>query len=122
MTDGENTVPPDPVEAAQAAKDRGVRIDTVGIGSPAGTTLEVEGFKVHTQLDEATLQQIADTTDGTYYPAADQDDLATIYDDVGSRLVVKTEPFELTPLLAAGGLALLLVGSLTSLRWFGRMP
>ena len=45
-----------------------------------------------------------------------------IYDDVGSRLVVKTEPFELTPLLAAGGFALLLVGGLTSLRWFGRMP
>ena len=67
MTDGENTVPPDPFAAAQDAKDRGVRIDTVGIGSPGGTTLEVEGFKVHTQLDEATLQQIADMTDGTYY-------------------------------------------------------
>ena len=45
LTDGENTVEPDPLEAAQeAAQDRGVRIDTVGIGSPAGTTLEVEGF------------------------------------------------------------------------------
>src|SRR4029079_6598935 len=41
MTDGENTVAPDPFQAAQAAKDRGVRIDTVGIGSPGGTTLEV---------------------------------------------------------------------------------
>ena len=44
LTDGENTEPPDPLEAAQAAADRGVRIHTVGIGSPAGTTLEVEGF------------------------------------------------------------------------------
>ncbi len=55
LTDGENTVEPDPREAAQAARDRGIRIDTVGIGSPAGTTLEVEGFLVHTQLDEAAL-------------------------------------------------------------------
>ena len=44
---------PDPRAGAQEAKDRGIRIDTVGIGSPLGATLEVEGFLVHTQLDEA---------------------------------------------------------------------
>ena len=47
---------------------------------------------------------------------------SAIYEDVGSRLVVRTEPFELTPLLAAVGFALLVVGGVTSLRWFGRMP
>jgi hypothetical protein len=61
-------------------------------------------------------------TDGTYYAAADQDDLGRIYDDVGSRLIVKTEPFELTPLFAMAGFGLLVVGGLSSLRWFGRMP
>lgn len=122
LTDGENTVQSDPLAAAQEARDRGVRIDTVGIGSPAGTTIEVEGFLVHTQLDAAALQAIADRTDGTYHAAEDLDDLSAIYDEVGSRLVVRTEPFELTPLLAAVGFALLLVGGLFSLRWFGRMP
>ena len=39
-----------------------------------------------------------------------------------NRLVVRTEPFELTPLLAGLGFALLLVGGVASLRWFGRMP
>jgi Ca-activated chloride channel family protein len=122
LTDGENTVNSDPLEAAQAAKDRGVRIDTVGIGTPEGATLEVEGFKIHTQLDAAALQSIAEHTGGTYYAAADQADLSAIYDDVGSRLVVRSEPFELTPLFAGLGFALLVVGGLTSLRWFGRMP
>jgi Ca-activated chloride channel family protein len=122
LTDGENTVAPDPRDGAQAAKDRGIRIDTVGIGSQAGATLEVEGFLVHTQLDEAALQGIAAMTDGTYYRAADGEDLSAIYDEVGSRLVVRTEAFELTPLLAAVGFVLLLIGGLTSLRWFGRMP
>jgi hypothetical protein len=61
-------------------------------------------------------------TDGTYYRAADEEDLSAIYDEVGSRLVVRTEAFELTPLLAAVGFVLLLIGGLTSLRWFGRMP
>jgi Ca-activated chloride channel homolog len=122
LTDGENTVSPDPMEAAQAAKDRGVRIDTVGIGSPEGTTLEVEGFLVHTQLDEAVLRSISDLTEGTYYAAAGGEDLSAIYEDVGSRLVVRSEPLELTPLFAALGFTLLLVGGVTSLRWFGRMP
>jgi Ca-activated chloride channel family protein len=122
LTDGENTADPDPLEAVQAAKHMGVRVHTVGIGTAAGTTLEVEGFMVHTQLDEAALREIATLTDGTYHAAADQEDLATMYDDVGSRLVVRSEPFELTPLLAGLGFGLLLVGGLTSLRWFGRMP
>ena len=100
----------------------GVRIDTVGIGTPGGTTLEVEGFRVHTQLDEAALKAIAQRTDGTYYAAADQGDLAKIYGDVGSHLVVRTEPFELTPLFASAGFLLLVIGGASSLRWFRRMP
>jgi Ca-activated chloride channel homolog len=122
LTDGENTVRPDPLEAAQVAKDRGVRIDTVGFGSPEGTTLEVEGFLIHTSLNEAALRDVSTLTDGTYYPAASEEDLTAIYDDVGSRLVVRTEPFELTPLFAVLGFTLLLVGGVLSLRWFGRMP
>ncbi len=122
ISDGENTEGRDPLEAAGAAADRGVRIDTVGIGTPGGTTLEVEGFRVHTQLDEAALKAIAGRTDGTYYAAADQGDLAKIYGDVGSHLVVRTEPFELTPLFASAGFLLLVIGGASSLRWFGRMP
>jgi Ca-activated chloride channel family protein len=122
FTDGENTEEPDPGEAVQAARDRGIRIDTVGIGTAAGTTLEIDGFAIHTSLDETVLQAIAAATDGTYYPATDQDDLTRVYDDVGSKLVVRTEPFELTPLFAIAGFTLLVVGGAVSLRWFGRMP
>jgi Ca-activated chloride channel homolog len=122
LSDGENTAPPDPLEAGQVAKARGVRIHTIGIGSPAGTTLQVEGFQVHTELDEATLRDIATMTDGTYHAAADGDDLTAIYQDIGSQLVVRDEPFELTSILAALGFAVLLIGGVGSLRWFGRMP
>jgi len=122
FSDGENTVNPDPTGAIQAARDRGVRVDTVGIGTAAGATLEIDGFRIHSSLDEAVLQDIAQQTDGTYYPATDQADLSRIGDDVERRFVVKTEPFELTSLFAMGGFALLAVGGLASLRWFGRMP
>ena len=39
---------------------------TVGVGTTAGTTLDLDGFKVQTALDESLLQQISDLTKGTY--------------------------------------------------------
>src|SRR5690242_902273 len=63
LSDGENNENPDPLEAAKVAADRGVRIYTIGIGSPAGTTLHVNGFTVHTSLDEAMLQHVAQLTE-----------------------------------------------------------
>jgi Ca-activated chloride channel family protein len=99
-----------------------VRIDTVGFGTTEGMTLEVDGFRVHSSLDEEVLAAVAEITDGEYFAAADPEALARIYDDVGGRLIVREEPFELTPLFAMAGFALLLVGGLASLRWFGRMP
>ena len=122
LTDGENTAPPNPLAAAQVAADRGVRIDTVGIGSAAGATLHVEGFAVRTRLDEATLQQIAQLTDGAYYSAEDEQDLRAIYENLGSRLVSKPELTEVTSMLAGAGLLALLAGGACSLLWFSRLP
>ena len=51
LTDGENTAPPDPFEAAYFAAEHGVRIYSIGIGSTAGTTLNINGYTVHTQLN-----------------------------------------------------------------------
>jgi Ca-activated chloride channel homolog len=122
LTDGENTAPPDPVEAAQAAADRGVRIHTVGIGSAEGAILEVEGFSVHTRLDEAMLQQIADLTDGVYYNAQNEEDLAAIYENLDPEFVIKPEEMEVTSLFAGASLVLMLLGGACSLVWFSRMP
>jgi Ca-activated chloride channel family protein len=122
LTDGENTGPPDPFAAAQAAADRGVRIYTIGIGSPLGATLEVEGYIVHTQLDEPTLQQIARMTDGVYYNAADEEQLQAIYANLRPQLVIKTEQTEVTSLFAGAGILVFLIGGSISLLWFGRWP
>ncbi len=74
LSDGENNQSIDPVEAAHAALVHDVPIDALGFGTTAGTTLDLDGFSVHTALDEATLKQITDAAGGTYYPAqGDQD-------------------------------------------------
>ena len=69
LTDGENNASPDPLEAAQTAADRGVRIYTIGIGSGAGSLLHIEGLTIRSRLNEELLQQIAQITNGSYYHA-----------------------------------------------------
>jgi Ca-activated chloride channel family protein len=122
LSDGENNENPDPAAAAQAAADQGVRIYTVGIGSATGTTVNVEGFQVFTQLDEATLQGISDTTGGTYYAATDAQQLRSVYDNIDTQVVLQPQMTEITSLLAGMSLLLLFAGGLSSLLWLGRLP
>ena len=122
LTDGENNQSPDPVAAADLAADLGVRVYTVGIGSAAGTTIEVEGFTVHTSLDEAMLQNISSTTGGVYYNAGDEEQLRKIYNDLKPKLSIKPEDMELTSIFAGVGMIVFLIGGMLSLLWFGHVP
>ena len=122
LTDGENTASPDPLEIAQLAAQAGVRIYPVGIGSPEGAVLEIEGFQVITQLDETALKDIASLTNGQYYRAEDAENLGEIYKNVDLRLKVEGEKTEVTSLVAGLSLLLFLTGQAVSLLWFGRMP
>jgi Ca-activated chloride channel homolog len=122
LTDGENNQSPDPIAAAELAADLGVRVYTVGIGSAAGTTIEVEGFTVHTSLDEAMLQSISNTTGGVYYNAGDEEQLRKIYNDLKPKLSIKPEDMELTSIFAGVGMIVFLIGGMLSLLWFGHVP
>ncbi len=122
LTDGENNESPDPLAAAKTASDRGVRIYTVGIGSAEGTVVHVNGFTVHTQLDEATLQKIAQISGGTYYNAESEKDLVNIYSNLDPKLVIKPQEMEITSFFAGAGIFVLLVGAAFSLIWFSRLP
>jgi Ca-activated chloride channel family protein len=122
LTDGENNENPDPAVATQAAADQGVRIYTVGIGSAAGADVTVGGFQLHTQLDEAALQGIAQTTGGTYYNATDAQQLRSIYDNLDTQLVIQPQMVEMTGLLAGLSLLLMLAGAAASMFWLGRLP
>jgi len=122
LTDGENNASPNPLAAAQASADRGVRIFTIGIGSAAGIELKVNGFTVFTQLDEELLKQIAQLTGGVYYNAQNEKDLYSIYDNLDPQLIIKPEKMEVTSVFAGASIAILLVGGVFSLLWFSRLP
>jgi Ca-activated chloride channel family protein len=122
LTDGENTGAPEPLDVAQVSAEAGVRIYPVGIGSTDGAILEIDGFNILSQLDEMALQQIASVTNGAYYRAEDEESLAEIYENIDLRLTISGETMEVTAIVAAVSLLLLMVGGLLSLLWFGRMP
>jgi Ca-activated chloride channel family protein len=122
LSDGENNEEPDPLAVALDAAVRGIRIHTVGIGSPDGTILDLGGFKLHTQLNEVLLKQIALTTAGTYTNAQTVADLQHVYDGLSSQLVVKPEPVEVTALFAGLAVAMLALATVTSYAWLGRLP
>ena len=122
LTDGENTSPPDPLAAAALAADLGVRIYTIGIGTTSGATVTLDGFTVHSALDEGVLQTISEFSGGQYYNAGNEADLSRIYDDLKPKLSVKTEEMEITSVLAGIGMLTFLIGGVLSFLWFGRLP
>lgn len=122
LTDGENNMDPDPLAAAQFAADRGVPIHTIAIGSVEGTILEVNGFTVHTKVDEATLQEIAAITNGLYFNAETEEDLQTIYENIEPQFRINQEETEVTAVFAGLSILILLAGGMLSLLWFSHVP
>jgi Ca-activated chloride channel family protein len=121
LSDGENTSRPDPVKLAEVASTAGVRIHAIGVGTKAGTVVEIDGFSVATALDENLLKKIAEVTDGTYDQAGDADALARIYKSIELESKNVEKPREATALFASGAGLLLVLGSALSLVWFGRV-
>lgn len=76
VTDGENHED-DALRAAERAAERGVKVYTIGIGTPEGAPINIDGDFIRdekgeivvSKLDETTLQKIAATTEGAYIRA-----------------------------------------------------
>lgn len=121
LTDGQRTTGVDPLEAAQWAADRGVRVYTVGVGTVAGETIGFEGWSMRVRLDEDTLKAVAQRTQAEYFHAATAADLKKVYETLSSRLTVEKKETEVAALFALAGAALLVLAGLLSLWWFGRV-
>jgi Ca-activated chloride channel family protein len=74
--------------AASVAEKAGVHIDTVGVGTTAGSTVDVDGYHLFTALNVATLKSISQATGGTYHPASDAGELDGIASSIDLRLTV----------------------------------
>lgn len=143
LTDGASNAGPEPIDAAQQAADRGVRVYTIGFGTAnpgpmdpvcapslvgreppgggpgfgGGTGGGTGGFGggggFRRGIDEDTLKQVAELTDGTYYPAESAEQLQGVFRGLPTNLITKHEVLEVSVGLVAfsslfAGLALLL--------------
>jgi Ca-activated chloride channel homolog len=107
--------------AAAVAQKAGVHVDTVGVGTAAGTTVDVEGYHLFTALDEATLKSISEATGGAYHPASDATQLNGIASSINLRLTVTNQPLPLAGAFIALALALLVAGAVLTVATTGRV-
>ena len=107
--------------AASVAEKAGVHIDTVGVGTIAGTTVDVDGYHLFTALEPATLTSISQATGGTYHPASNASELDGIASSINLRLTVTNEPLPLAGAFIVLALALLAAGAVLTVTRTGRV-
>ena len=138
MTDGQNNAGNvDPLTAAQAAQALDVKVYTIGVGEQGLAPMPVgrnpfTGEQVYqnepVDIDEATLQKIAQMTGGQYYRADNAKRFQQIYAEINK--LEKTEEVinkftqyrELFPWVVAGGLVLLLTELVLGQSLMRRLP
>ena len=136
LTDGVSNAGPLPLDAAQQAADRGVRVYTIGFGtasesSPFGGPQCLNrdpffggppfggggGGRFRRGIDEETLKQVADMTGGTYYSAESADDLQEVFRNLPTYLIAKHETTEISVAFAAMGAFLAAIAIFLSQVW-----
>lgn len=99
LTDGENTAGEiDPKAAAELAKTLGVKVYTIGVGTRGVAPFPVRRFDgrivirdEQVNIDEVTLNEIADTTGGKYFRATDTASLEAIYNEINQLETTEVE-------------------------------
>ena len=116
----------DPLQAAEEAQGRGVRIYTVALGTDEGTVTLTDQLGneevVPVPPDRETLSRIAEITGGQSFDAPSEEALEQVYAELGSDVGSKEEKTDVTWAFAGAGALLLLAGGLLSAFWFNRMP
>lgn len=125
LTDGVNNSGfVDPKTATELAKELGIKVYTIGIGtngmadfpySKDPRTGQLQFRKQQVEIDEKLLQFIADETEGQYFRATNNTKLEAIYDEIDKLEKTKIEEFKYTNfdekyrifVFIAGGLLLL---------------
>lgn len=127
LTDGVSTGGPSPLDVAQFAVDRGIRIYTIGFGTPDGF-IEFGGGqfqgnepnergRFRTGIDENVLQAVADLTGGEYYTAESAEELQSVFDNLPTSLILRHDVIEISVAFVALGALLAISAVLLSMWW-----
>jgi Ca-activated chloride channel family protein len=132
LTDGVSNFGPLPLDAAQQAVDRGIRVYTIGFGTEKGPQLGQGsepfgggggffggqgGGRFRAGIDEDTLKQIASQTGGTYYSASSASELEKVFNSLPTYIITRHETTEISVLFAAIGALLAAAAVVLSMMW-----
>ena len=135
LTDGSNNRGDiSPLTAAEIAKSFGIRVYTIGVGTnglaryPMPVAGGVQYIQVPVEIDQKTLQSIAQKTDGEFYRAKDTKGLHEVYQQIDklekTKLNVKkfSKRYEAFMPFALGALLALLLELLLRVTLLKRIP
>lgn len=123
LSDGETTDGRPNDEAAAAAQQAGIAVNTIAFGTNGGTIEDpMTGERLSVPVNEAALGQLGSTTGGQSLRAETADELSAIYEQLGRSVTVEVQRQEVTDWFTAIALLLLVIAATGSLVWFGRLP
>jgi Ca-activated chloride channel family protein len=116
----------EPADAAAQAREQGVPVHAVLVGTPDGVVEEtlLGGFTqiIRVPPSPETLQELTAATGGSLFTALDVEQLRVVHEELGSRLGTRPELREITDVFAAGAASLLALGALLAAFLFRRVP
>lgn len=121
LSDGETTRGRPNTQAAAAAREANVPVDTIAYGTPDGT-LDVGGQEIPVPVNEEALRELAETTGGSYHRAASGDELQSVYRGLGSSIGYRTEYREITTWFLGLSFGLGVTAAALSLALSPRLP
>lgn len=121
LSDGRRTTGPDPLDVGKLAADKGVRVYTVGFGTKEGAEIPgAEGYSWYARLDEDALKGVAAMTGAEYFHASNPEDLKKVYANLNSKFSLEAKETEVSALLSALMVLLIVASGALSMRWFHR--
>lgn len=107
LTDGQSNTGTEPSDSLVYLKSKNITVYTIGVATMEGGQVS-EGLFT-SKLDETTLKQIAEDTNGKYYRASDKESLNKIFEEIASS-TVNTTAFDLSWIFLMIGFVILAVG------------
>jgi Ca-activated chloride channel family protein len=126
LSDGANSAGGDPFVQAERARQLGVPVYTIALGTANGVLRQPNAFG-GTRIqpvppDPDSLARIAETSNGRFFQAPTSENLTAVYDSLGSRIGFRLEEREVTVAFTAAGLILLAAAGALRARRGARLP
>jgi Ca-activated chloride channel family protein len=120
LSDGTNTVGRSVASAEIAAQKAHVQVSTIAFGTQNGT-VTIQGITRQVPADDEALRQIAESTGGSFHTAHNEQELSSVYKDIGSQIGFTTKHRDISWRFLFTGVLFLFAAGGAAMLWAGRL-